>query len=693
MINRINTLRAVAKNLKSHLCMEGKTKIAKPGAIIPGAVAAAGVVITLETKDNKANISVRQQDKEVQKADFEYVENPNGYKLVSATSKYYYDDTDRKEIQQNYYYIEPDFEQSYEHFVNYVNGSIKPTTWESIDKINSSVAHATGYKSSKIDYDPQESHTYGKKSLKRDMPALLKILDVIAPNSEFTLKMKDKLKKDKKTSLVAFEATDTKTNNGIVRGFMSANGDSVSYHIDTDDMTIVGEQALNKNFTRLFLKPEKVAKETEKTNDEKSANAVNTVETDKAKEDKSKDGTKAKSTAKKTSTKKTAAKSAAETKKETKQSGGKEAAGSTAPRGTTAQAVPPTVTHVLTKEYYANLIFDIATSKKMNTRQKVENYKEILASAYLDGYDADDLGNILSGNGMLNFSRYCKTRYVHDAIKLAEDGAVKKPEKTLDDKIKDLKNIKIDIEDDALNDCVKSMVNIISQIKIDANKKEAYVDNALNLLNNSSSKNYITDLLGFIKEISLINEDMKLHYEIYQESVNIKQAEALRSQIEQMINNLSDTKHHKNRGEFLTQLYITNDIKELEQLKHSVQILLNEPLSEQVLEEIPEADGTKFSLSDLSKTNQKLVRELLNCTSPKTMNLRFNSVTNLLEDIGFELSNVSGTHYKYTAPKGLIFNGERQDSIIITTHGVKADNPAQIDDLIRICKQYYPDVE
>ena len=253
MSNRINTLRTAANKLSSHLCTEGKTKITKPGAIIPGALAVTSALITLETKDNNANLVVEKDGAEIQRAIFNYNETPNGYELGSAMSAYCYDDKDSKEFSQNNYLIEPEQETIYEYYINYQNAPKNETTKTCIDKINSAVAQVIGYKSNKTDYDPQEIHTYGEKSLKRDLPALLKILDVIAPNAEFTLNIKDKLKNDNKTSLFAFEANNE--GKEIVKGFMSTDGDSISYHIDTNEMTIIGEQSNNKNMSRTYMKP------------------------------------------------------------------------------------------------------------------------------------------------------------------------------------------------------------------------------------------------------------------------------------------------------------------------------------------------------------------------------------------------------------------------------------------------------
>ena len=670
MINKINTLRTVANNLTSHLFMEGKTKIKKPSVIIPGALALAGTVVTLETKDNSASLTVQKDNNEIQRADFNYNETPDGYELVSATSSYFYDDKENKEIQQKEYLIEPKHEKSVERSINYINAPMRETTRTYIDNINSSIAQTVGYKSDKTDYDPQESHTYGKKSLQRDIPALLKVLDIIAPNAEFTLKMKDKLKKDNKTSLVAFEASNTENGNEIVRGFMSANGDSVSYRINTKDMIIIGEQSSDKDLSRAYLKPEEVVTE-QKNAKEKAAKKEKNKETTKNDSDKK--------------AKISTGKSKKQVTNEVKQ----EAPKTDSTSGQPVQTTSDEAKHVRSKEYYIHLIFDTALNDKILRTEKTKIYKETLALAYLDGYSKSDLEDIMSGMGNHVFSKYCKKTYIEAGIKLANEGNIQKPVQTLDDKIEELKKIKINTEDEDLNNCVQGMIREITKIK-DETVKAALVDKALNILKNSSSTNFESGLLSFVREAAQVNDDLKFHYEIYTEIINERQVQALKLQIEKMINNIPDTTHHKERNGFLTQLYVSQDLKELLQLQKEVQDFLNKQISLSELGEASkQAQPQKLSIEALSKTNKKLVMDLLKCKSPRDMTLTFEEIENLLEDIGFKESNVKGTHHKFIPPMDIFFNGVKQSFITVTAVGSKKQNPGQIDDLISICRQYY----
>ena len=673
MIDKINTLRAVAKNLTSHLFMEGKTKITKPGVIIPGAVAATGVVVTLETKDNNAGLVIHKGNTEIQRAAFNYDETPEGYELVSAKSLYFYDDKNNKELQQKQYIIEPKLEKIYEYYINYTDAPIKETTRACIDEINSSMAQVAGYKSDKTEYDEQESHTYGKKSLQRDIPALLKFLDIIAPDAEFTLRLKDKLKKDHKTSLVAFEANNTENGKEIVKGFMSTNGDSFSYHIDTKDLTIIGEQGSNITLSRAYLKPENTAAEQAEVSNEPAETVSEGISAEQA-------------ASENVQTKETAS---ADTKEEDKEEGKQIVTGNVSGGEQKTQTEAEKTNHVHPAEHYTSLIFDVAANKKYSTRKKVEMYKEILACAYLDGYNDSELENILLGNGLHKFSYYCKKTYVREGIQLAKKGNLNPPVRTLDDKIKELKNLKTDIEDDGLKICIQSMINDIKKIQDNA-VKEAFVDKALNLLKNNSSKNFKSDLISFVQESGKINDDFKLHYEIYVEYVSNLKIRTLKSKIEQMINKISDADNYEKRDEFLTQLYMAKNTEELEQLQKEVQKLLNEQHSLQKNEESSEIKlPKKLSIKSLSHTNQKYVKKLLNCKSPSDITMTFNEIRNLLLDIGFTETGVRGTHHKFLPPLDILFNGQKQSFITVNAGGPKTSNPAQIDDLINVCKQYY----
>ena len=669
MINKINTLRIVAGNLTSHLFMEGKTKIKKPGLIIPGAIAAAGTVLTLETKDNNANLTVEKDNKEIQRAEFSYEETSKGYELVSAVSTYFYDDKDNKEIRQNHYVIDPEQEKVYEHSINYTSAPIEKSTRTYIDNINSAVAQTAGYKSTVNDYDALEYHTYGKKSLKRDIPVLLKILDVIAPNADFTIKMKEKLKKDNKTSLVAFEANDIGSGNKIVRGFMSANGDSVSYHIDTENMTIVGEQGSDKDVSRAYLKSgikDIVPEETIKDEIKENNDSPNTVEGRKSVKTK----TEQKKSQKKLNTK------AAKPKEKTE------------PASPVISAEQTDAdNHVYTLKYYKDLITKANKDKKCTRTEKVDIYKKVLADAYVDGYSKSDLENkILEG-----FSYYCKKTYVEAAIALLECNDVKPAaEETLDDKINILKNATFDIDDEALKICILSMFNDIAGIQ-DLTEKESCVNAAFSLLRRTPSENLTSDLLSFIKESSNINDDFKLHYEIYEEAVNNKKIDSLRTKVGQMINNISDSLYHEKRDDFLSKLYLAKDINDLVSLRNEVQELLFEQTTKPKDETFQqEKEQTKRpSIDALSSSNQKLVDRLLKCTSPRNITLTFEEASNLLKNIGFVETNVSGTHHKFVPPFEIVIDGRKQSFITISSHGVKTSNPAMIEDLIHVCRQYY----
>ena len=704
MINKINTIRTVADKLTSHLFMEGKTKITKPGAIIPGAVAVSGVAITLETKDNSAKLTVQKGNTEIQTANFNYKETENGYELVSAKSSYFYDDKDNKEFRRNDFIIRPEREENNEYSINYANAPMRKTTRKYIDKINSSMAQVAGYQSDKKDYDPQESHTYGKKSLQRDIPALLKFLDIVAPNSEFTLKMKDKLKKDNKTSLIAFEVNGTENGNEIVRGFMSASGDSISYHIDTKDMTLVGEQSPNRNMSRAYLKPEKIETVNEEVKEETSNNETtddiseneSTTQTDTTQNPQVKEEEKAGTPnieVEQTTNDKPSSQTATNEKKknEIDEDGKAEATIEVSEGEQKKQVSSNGKNKVYPIEYYINLVFETAVNQDIPTRKKAELYKQVLAQAFVDGYDKSDLENILSGNGLNPVSKYCKKQYVEAGIALAEKGGIQIPAKTLDIKLKELQRIKTKIEDEDLSRCVQNMIHDCVNIQ-DTTIKEDFVDKALNILNDNSSETFIPDLLLFIKEFSQINDDMKLHYEIYEEIVSDKKVQTLKSLIEQMINNVSDSHHHEKRGEFLTQLYTANDLKALEQLKNQVQTLLSEKPSKSKKEESPQKEPKiQLSKKSLTNTNRKLVNKLLECKSPSDISLTYNEMRNLVLDIGFEESTVKGSHHKFIPPIDIFFNGEKQSYITISSNGKKIQNPAQIDDLINICRQYYGD--
>ena len=698
MIDRINTLRTVAKNLTSHLILEGKTQIKKPAAIIPGAVAAAGVAVMLETKDNEAKLVVQKGDKELQSASFSYNDTPNGYELVSASSTYFYDNKDKKEFHQSHYLIEPEREAVYEHYINYANAPMKKTTREYIDKINAAVVQVAGYKSDKTDYDSQESHTYGKKSLRRDIPALLKFMEIIAPDSEFTLKMKDKLKKDNKTSLLAFEVNDAKNGNEIIKGFLSANGDSVSYRLNTEDITIIGEQGENTDFSRTYLKPEKTAEQQdvkdnvpkEEPKEETPEQEPVTQSTPAEKPQPKKETKEQTAEVKKSKENKTPAKT--DTDKKTGKTENKDVKNKTAgevPLQEQTQAVTDNMQHVHPKDYYIASVLKTAKSK-MTRSEKAKVYKDILAKAYADGYDRSDLDNIFMANGRLDFSNYCRKVYIDTAIDMVESGGVKPaPAKTTDDKIDELKNIRIDTRDEDLKFCVQNMIGDFAKIK-DETVKAAVVDKALNLLNNKASKNFNSELLSFVQETAKINDDMNLHYEIYNESVSNNKVKALKTQIEQMINNIAEA-HHEQRGEFLTKLYITQEINELEALQNEIQKLLNVQFSHQVKDGNPQIpkQPKKLLIEALSGTNQKIVRKLLTCKSPSDISLAFSEIRNLLLDMGFTEGNVKGTHHKFIPPLDILFNGKKQMFLTIAYQKTKAPNPAQIDDLINVCKQYY----
>ena len=670
MINKIGTLRETAKNLTSHLIMEGKTKIKKPNAIIPGAVAATGVVMTLETKDNNAILSVQKDNKEIQKATFDYKETPDGYELVSAMSAYFYDDKEKKEVQQIHYLVEPELEKSFEHSINYAEAPIKKTTKDNIKKINASVAQVSGYKSVKSDYDPQESHTYGKKSLKRDVPALLKLLDVIAPKAEFTLKLKDKLKKDNKTSLIAFEASDTKDGNAIVKGFMSANGDSVSYRINTDDMIIIGEQSSDKDLSRAYLKPQGNAveqNEKAETSENEAKKEVNNETTASIENE-----------------------STAQTTQAAKTGEEENVSDTTNESADIKQEVPKDISRtnrIYPAEHYKNLIIEAATNKKLPTRAKAENYKNTLALAYLDGYDESELEKILLADGACEFSYYCRKTYVTSAIVLAKKGSIQLPVKTLNDKVKELKSIKIETEDEDLKICILNMIKEITKIK-DEKIKEIHTDRALNSLKNNSQENFQPDLLLFAQEFSNINDDLKLHYEIYIEAVNNVKVNELKFQIKRMIDNIPNTNHEK-RNIFLTRLY-TNELSELKQLQKEIQELLNDNHIQQNVISPHQSNGTqKLLLEDLSRNNKKLVKRMLNARSPREVSLSFNEARNLLLDMGFVEMNVSGSHYKFLPPRDIYFNGEKQPFFTLTYANSKSFKAATVDDIINVCKQYY----
>ena len=712
MTNNIDTLRIVGNNLTPHLIMEGKTKITKPQAIIPGAEPTEGIAVTLETKDNNANIIIQKGDSEIQRAIFNYDETPNGYELVSATSTYFNEDKNSKEIRQNHYLIEPEGEKAYEHYINYANGPLKANTNAYIRKINSSFAQAVGYKSSKTDYDSQESHTYGKKSLQRDIPALLNVVDIIAPDSEITLRMKDKLKKDNKTSLVAFEVNNTVNGKEIARGFMSTDGDSVSYHINTEDMVIIGEQSPNKDMSKAYLKQEKapdepkiaekVVQEEKVAPEEKVKKAspeeaslcqptINAAATATSAPQRKKPGRKPKvkviiektEEAKKPSSK---SNTINPPKKVIKKDGKEIKASAAEPK---TQIVTNKENHVNSADYYTNLIFEAAISEEFQTIAKIDFYKRILAMAYMDGYVKPELESILLGNGLLNFSPDCQRMYVNDGIKLAKSGEIKRPVKTPDNKIKELKNSEIDIEDEELKMCFVGMVNEMAKAK-DERVKEYFADQALTLLKDSSSKDLKSNLLSFVQKYSETSEELKFHYDIYLEAVNDTNTKNTKSHISQMINKIDDANHHDKRDEFLTRLYFAKEKQELESLQEEIQELLNVQYDLLDFEDVTDTEKPqKLSLDSLSSANQKIVRDLLNCKSPRKMSLTFNRARNLLLDMGFEEANVDGSHYKFIPPLDIFFNGEKQNFVTLTRQNEKTLKPAVIDDLINICKQYY----
>ena len=432
---------------------------------------------------------------------------------------------------------------------------------------------------------------------------------------------------------------------------MSANGDSVSYHLDTNDLIIIGEQSQNKDMSRTYLKPEESLK--------------------------TKKGLK---TEKKGSTKK-------EIKGNNKQKSTNTVSTKNKSEITTHQS-----NSVYPKEYYKNLIVEAATNKNLLTRKKVDVYAKTLAMAYLDGYNKSELVNILTADGLLEFSSYCKRTYVQMGIALAEQGDIKSPVKSLDNKIKELENIKIDIDDEALKICVYNMINEIAKIKDDSNK-EASVDKALNIIHNNSSNLSQADLLAFVQEFSKINDDFKLHYAIYEESVNNIKVQNLRSQIEQKINHISDTDNHEKRDKFLTQLYILKDLQELEQLQNEVQNLLdNQSLMPVIAEELPIQESLKRpDINSLSKNNKELVKMLIRARARKT-SLSFNQVDNLLRDIGFvEKNGNDSSHHTYDAPFEIIIKGSRRPFLTLAGKGSRNVDVAAVADLINICKQYYGD--
>lgn len=698
MSDNIETLRVVGNNLTPHLIMEGKTKIKKPQAVIPGATPDSDVNVILETKENKANLTVQKGNSEIQRATFDYDETPNGYKLVSAMSSYCQDDKVSKEFRQNHYLIEPEHEKSYEHYINYANAPLRDSTYDYINKINSSFATASGYKSSKTDYDSLESHTYGKKSLKRDIPALLKVVDVIAPDSEVTLKMKDKLKKDNKTSLVAFEVNDTTTGNGIARGFMSTDGDSVSYHIDTEKMVLIGEQSQDKDISKAYLKHEKAGDEQEIIKDGIKKELPDDTSVSKPVIPVAAD--EVPSAPVKRRGRKPKPKVIVETPEGEKKIYSEQVTESATKKeikkGRPVSVAKPEIqiitngeNHVNSKEYYTDLLFEAAISEDIPKRAKIDIYKTTLATAYMDGYDKYDLYNIISGNGLLNFSKNCQETYVKDGISLAKTGTINRPVKSLESKIEDLKNAEINTDDWELKMCLLSMIGEVAKME-DRLFKESFADRTLSLLGNSESKNFKTDLLSFIQECSEENDDLKLHYEIYEETVNNKSVVDLRSHIMQMINNIDDANNYGKRDEYLTRLYGTADKQELKELQKEIQVLLNEQFDKSEVEEAPVLEEVrKLSIDDLSKANRKLVRDLLNCKSPRRMSMTFDSVCNLLKDIGFEEDNVNGTHHKFNAPIEIVLNGKKQSFVTVARGSEKTVSAAQIDDLINICKQLY----
>ena len=256
MIKHIQILRQTGANLIPQLVREGKTNvnIKKIGLIIPGAVAAAGTAVTLDTKDNNAQLEVFKDGVSVETAKFNYQDTLYGIELLSAESCENYNDTENKEMHCNHIKISPENATSSTSIINYSAAPLKDTTADKIQKLNSAIAQLKGYTSHKTEYDPEELHTYGNISLKRDLPALFKFLEIFAPDSKFIVKIKDKLKKDSATSLLAFEAKSAPNKQELAKGFISVHGDSVTYHVDTPEALLIGEFATNIGSSKAYLK-------------------------------------------------------------------------------------------------------------------------------------------------------------------------------------------------------------------------------------------------------------------------------------------------------------------------------------------------------------------------------------------------------------------------------------------------------
>jgi hypothetical protein len=140
-------------------------------------------------------------------------------------------------------------------------------------------------------------------------------------------------------------------------------------------------------------------------------------------------------------------------------------------------------------------------------------------------------------------------------------------------------------------------------------------------------------------------------------------------------------------------LYVAESLDELKQLQTDIQDFSKQQLSLQNIQKTPEGNEKKLSIKSLSGSNQKIVRKLLRCKSPSDMSLGFSEIRNLLLDIGFVESNVKGTHHKFVPPVEIFFNGIKQPFITVAYQRIKTNNPAQIDDLINVCKQYYGNEE
>lgn len=238
-MNYIPTIKQAAETISKHYLLGNMRAQIKPENLgklgILTASVIAGAKILLETEENKATINAEQGGKK-QETVFEY--NDNG--LQSAHSTYNYDDKEGKKLYKEIYDIQTNKETSDKAVINYANAPISESTQQNIDIINSTIAQMHGYKSFNTEYDSENLSQYGPKTTGKLMPAIYNLLNFLFPNSDIsksgTIRVKEKFNERTKTTIVGFEGAELP-----LKGLVTVSGDTLTYHIDTPEMTVIGE--------------------------------------------------------------------------------------------------------------------------------------------------------------------------------------------------------------------------------------------------------------------------------------------------------------------------------------------------------------------------------------------------------------------------------------------------------------------